>query len=64
MNIGDLAQINSTAEVRALSGKLGIIMKFVRQSCINEVDLVPCAWVLIDGRRRLLRVTALEEPSK
>ena len=64
MNVGDLAQVNSSAEVRTLSGKQGVIMKFVRQSCINELDLVPCAWVLIDGRLRLLRVTALEGLSK
>jgi hypothetical protein len=64
MNIGDLARINSSCDVKALSGKQGIIMKFIRQSCINELDLVPCAWILIDGRLRLLRVTALNGPSK
>jgi hypothetical protein len=64
MNIGDLAQVNNSAEVRDLSGKQGIIMKFIRQSCINELDLVPCAWTLIDGRLRLLRVTALDVLSK
>ena len=64
MNIGDLAQVNNSAEVRDLSGKQGIITKFVRQSCINELDLVPCAWILIDGRLRLLRVTALDGLNK
>ena len=64
MNIGDLVRVNSRCDARALMGKQGIIAKFFPQSCINELDLVPCAWILIDGRLRLLRVTALDGLNK